>query len=92
VAASKLNINSELFFSAVAISWLPEHTITVGQQFSLFDEAERDVTIVHELLHHYYNGYHADIARELFGLTGVTDEEARRAVETFLHSDCTRYR
>jgi hypothetical protein len=62
---------------------------TIGALFYNQTPAERNRTIVHEVLHLYYSGNHEAIMKGL-GFGDYTDgEKASKDLEDWLKSDCT---
>jgi len=74
---------------AYGASFWTQKTIAVGNSFEFGrSEQGKDETIVHEVLHLFYNGDHREIVKRLFGLEGVGEGDASAALDKFLESDC----
>jgi hypothetical protein len=77
---------------AAGTAWTTENVISVGSGYYRKTPDGQRQTIVHEVLHIFYDGSHQKIVKELLGIEGISEPTADAILVNWLESDCTNIR
>jgi hypothetical protein len=77
------------FIGHAAQTFNKQNTIAIGAAFDSLRPPEKNLTIVHEVLHLYFDELnHVNLAKDLDLGTFKTEDAATKAIDDWLGSDC----